>query len=90
MNNIFDIIIPVRRAVYMTLGFFDRKIFKLKNPVFIISYHSIANDDWRFSVNEKEIKKQITYLKKHFEIITLLTLHEFLQEKKRLPNLRSF
>jgi len=71
------------------LGFLTERFFKAQNPVFIISYHSIANDDWRFSVNEKEIKKQITYLKKHFEIIHS-SLFTIFTRKKELPNLRSF
>jgi len=83
MEKIAGIIVPIRRAVYLTLGLVDQA-FRAKNSVFIISYHSVANDTWRFSINEKEIKKQISYLHKHFDIITLKTLSEYLEGKKQL------
>lgn len=70
-----------RKMTYTNLGFLDRKILRAKNPIVILSYHSVATDTWRFSVNEQTIKKQITYLKKNFDIISLKTLVAYLQGK---------
>jgi len=68
----------------MTLGLIDRAVLRTHNPIFIISYHSVANDTWRFSINEENVKKQIIYLKKHFEIINLKSLGFYLQGKKEI------
>ncbi|MGH7204387.1 MAG: polysaccharide deacetylase family protein [Candidatus Levyibacteriota bacterium] len=84
MNLLFKMITSVRKIVYQTLGSIDRVIFHTKNPVVILSYHSISNDAWRFSVSEDALKKQITYLKNHFEIITLKKLSDYLSGKKKL------
>ncbi len=84
MKSFFDLIIPARRIVYTGLSFVDRTVFKAHNPVFILSYHSVATDDWRYSVNASVVKKQISYLKKNFDIITLQTLVDSLSGKKEI------
>jgi peptidoglycan/xylan/chitin deacetylase (PgdA/CDA1 family) len=84
MKFLSDSIIAIRKTVYIALGAFDRVILNSKNTVFIISYHSISEDSWRFSIDEKEIKKQITWLKKHFAIISLKTLDAYLQGNAKI------
>ncbi|HVZ12492.1 MAG TPA: polysaccharide deacetylase family protein [Patescibacteria group bacterium] len=37
----------------------------------ILCYHSISNDSWRYSVNEDNFKKQIAYIKKMRDIVSL-------------------
>src|SRR5579872_7071305 len=84
MKAIAKIVLTIRKAVYITFGAFDRMVLSSKNSVFIISYHSIDSDSWRFSIDEKEIKKQISYFKKHFDIISLKTLESYLQGKEKI------
>ncbi|MGI8419903.1 MAG: polysaccharide deacetylase family protein [Candidatus Levyibacteriota bacterium] len=84
MYLLFKIVTSIRKMVYQILGSLDQFVFHMKNPVVILSYHSVSNDDWRFSVSEKSLKKQIAYLKKHFEIITLKKLSDHLSGKKKL------
>lgn len=83
-NFLFQILILCRKATYNTLGFIDRSFPTSQSPVFILSYHSVSNDTWRFGVSETVIKKQILYLQKHFEIITLKSLNEYLQGKRKI------
>jgi peptidoglycan/xylan/chitin deacetylase (PgdA/CDA1 family) len=84
MSSLFRYIIPIRRATYASLGFFDRAVLRTKNPVFIISYHSVANDTWRFSVDEEQVKKQILFLQKNFKVISLKNLLDFINGKKAI------
>lgn len=81
MNLIAKLFLLVRKGMYLSLGFIDRDILHRANPVVIFSYHSVANDDWRFSINESTVKKQLTYLRKQFSIITLNQLSLYLQGK---------
>lgn len=80
----FSVATALRGAAYSVLGAVDKNVLKRTNPIVILSYHSVASDDWRFSVDAKTVKKQVTYLKKHFTIITLSELTDHLQGKKTL------
>lgn len=55
-----------------------------KTNLVILCYHSIGNDDWRFTVSFNELKKQITYLKKDFTFISVDDLNKYLDGKKKL------
>lgn len=73
-----------RQATYALLSAFDRTILKKQNNIVVLSYHSVAKDNWRFSVDSSVLKKQITYLQKNFDIISLKTLHEYIQGKTEI------
>jgi peptidoglycan/xylan/chitin deacetylase (PgdA/CDA1 family) len=75
----------LRRLIYLFLGFLDKSILKLKpSRITILSYHSIANDNWRYSVDVEVIKKQIEYLQKNYDIIMLADVEAFLQGTKQI------
>jgi peptidoglycan/xylan/chitin deacetylase (PgdA/CDA1 family) len=85
MQTVFSAIInTIRASVYLLLGFIDQVILKRKNLISILSYHSISSDNFRFSLDLAELKKQITYLKNNYEIITLEDLEKFLQGQKKI------
>ena len=84
MNLLFNSLTSVRKIIYHSLGFIDRVVLRTENPVVILSYHSISNDDWRFSVSEERLKEQITHLKRNFDFITIRTLIDYLHGKKKL------
>ncbi len=83
---IFTVLTKARQIAYRSLAQFDRTITKSTNQIFVLSYHSIANDDWRFSVSEKALKQQIEYLQKHFTIITLQDLQNHITGKKSITS----
>ncbi len=84
MKKLFFILFTLlRRGIYVLLAFFDRMV-KREQKVFILSYHSIASDGWRFSIDPHVIKKQIDYLQKHYAMITLKDLELFLAGKKTM------
>jgi peptidoglycan/xylan/chitin deacetylase (PgdA/CDA1 family) len=76
------ILISGRKAAYLFLGLFDRAIGRKKPVVTILSYHSVSNDSWKFSVSPAMIKKQISYLLTQYDVITLSDLELYFKGKK--------
>lgn len=74
----------VRKVTYRSLGAFDRTFLKRQNVIFVLSYHSVTTDNWRFSVNASVLKKQIIFLKKHFDIVSLKTLEAHIKGQKEI------
>src|SRR6266576_1137999 len=81
---LFNGYIFIRRFIYILLGLVDRVLLQQENPVFILSYHSIHNDDWRFSIDIEVFKKQIDYLVKQYDFITLKDLHVYTQGRRTI------
>lgn len=84
MKNIFfKALIIFRRALYLILAGLDR-LNNRENPVFVLCYHSISNDNWRFSVDVKEFKKEIEFLLKRYHSISLSDLYDYIRGRKKL------
>lgn len=70
----------VRRGVYGTLRFLDRVFLfltaKNSSDVVIFAYHSIATDDWRFSVDREEFVRQVEFLLATRKPITLSSVRD--------------
>ncbi len=73
--------IATRRFAYSTLGAIDCKILKQANPISILTYHSVASDGWRFSIDLKTMKQQISYLKSNYQFISLKTVKAYIDGK---------
>lgn len=59
-------------ALFATLDSITGWLGIHKASVIILCYHSIAPDDWRFSVSQENFKKQIEWLiKRRFQFLTL-------------------
>jgi peptidoglycan/xylan/chitin deacetylase (PgdA/CDA1 family) len=85
MNKIlFTLFLGIRRAVYVSLHFVDQTLLRRSNRLFIVSYHSVAKDNERFSINPSVMKKQLSYLKKNYEFLKLSEAEAVLQGKKEL------
>lgn len=88
LPNIKRLFVPlltlVRRGIYILLSMIDVITLAPKNKISVLSYHSVNEDNWRFSIDAAEIKKQISYLKKHYNFITLKTLEDYLNGKKQI------
>lgn len=71
------IALSVRRIMYGLLRgvnvFFPRRRKKL----IIFSYHSVANDDWRFSIDLEVFRSQIDHLLSEYQPISLSEAKEF-------------
>lgn len=62
--------IIIRRIIFITLGSIDILLGR-KPHLFILCYHAVGNDKWRYSVSKNEIEKQVRYLLSKFENVTL-------------------
>jgi peptidoglycan/xylan/chitin deacetylase (PgdA/CDA1 family) len=51
--------------------------------VTVFCYHSVSENDWRFSINKEMFKKQIEWLIKRFVPITVADLEEYLRGNKK-------
>ncbi len=71
----------VRRCIFVTLGYADR-LLNRNNNLFILCYHSIGSDGWRFSVKLSEMEKQMKYLLMSYEYVTLTDIENHIKGKK--------
>lgn len=79
-----QIVNKIRSIVYITLGAFDELIMRRKNHISVLSYHSVSKNNFRFSIDPGVVKKQILYLKKHYQFITEEDLLAYLRGKKQI------
>lgn len=75
------IVSSMRRLAYLTASRLDNKVAK-QNDVIILCYHSVADDNWRFSESFPTLKTQIDYLLTIREPLSLADLELFLNGKK--------
>ena len=71
----------VRRSIYFFLYALDR-LFHRGNTLFILCYHSIDHDTWRYGVDLASFKKQLAYLETHY---TFISVHD-LEKQRTTPN----
>lgn len=76
-------LVYLRRSIYVFLYVLD-KILGRKPGVFILCYHSISSDTWRYGVSKEVFEEQINYLMRHYTAISLDDLNLYLQGKKDL------
>lgn len=67
-----------RKLIYITLSFVDSQILRRRNNLFVLCYHSIASDGWRFSVDFKTFQTQMNWLLHYYQPITLEDLNLYL------------
>lgn len=71
--------IQLRKIIYLFLALMSTVLGNESMPAFILTYHSISDDNWFFSVKLEEFKKQINYLRENFEIISLSDLEKYIK-----------
>ena len=83
-HNQFNFIFFIRKIVYIFLGFLSKFVITKKPRIIIFCYHSISNDDKRFSISKDVFKKQIKYLMARFQPVTLSDVSNHIKGKKRI------
>ena len=78
--NMKTLATTIRKNVYLTLGALSRKNSE-NNNIVILCYHSVANDDWRFSVSFETLKQQVEHLLQQRQAISLEDLEQYLNGK---------
>lgn len=74
----------LRNIIYRIILFGNWFLPLKEHEVIILCYHSIANDAWRFSVPMTELKKQIKYLLKTRQPLSLPEFENYLAGKLKL------
>ncbi len=67
---------------YKVLGLLSMVPLNKQSKPFVLCYHSISSDSWRFSTSKKEFEKQMKYLARNKKVVNLETLM-----KKREKNM---
>lgn len=75
--------INIRKALFVTIGRIDALIGK-KADIFILCYHAIGNDTWRYGVSKREFEKQMKYLVKNFQSVSLSDIEKHILGKRML------
>lgn len=73
-----------RRIIYLSLYVFDTHVLRKKPDVFILCYHSVSNDSWRFGLSVETVIKQINYLKSRFAPVDLPEIHSYIKGEKNI------
>lgn len=81
---LFSFYVLTRRNIYIILGMLSSLFGTQGQNAYVLSYHSVDEDGWRFSIDPKEIKKQINYLTKKYNIVDLKTIEDIVINKKRI------
>lgn len=84
MSNWRSAIVWIRRCIYTLLAFFDALFKRSDHAVVIFCFHSIASDDWRFSIDREVFVQEIEYLIKTRKPITLDDVREYILGKKQI------
>ncbi|MDO8551721.1 MAG: polysaccharide deacetylase family protein [bacterium] len=66
MKKIYTLLLPIRKFVYKSLFELDKLFETDGKKIVIYCYHSIANDNWKYSVDLSMFKLQINHLLKKY------------------------
>lgn len=83
-----NIIYKIRFFLYVSLAYFFRRFLKSyeKNQIFILCYHSISSDQWKYGVSLATIKRQLNYLTKIYNPITLNDVEDVIYRRKKISH----
>ena len=63
-----------------------KRLTKQTPEVAILLYHTVANNDWKYSVGEREFIRQLDHLASRYNVVPLADVIQYLQGKKELPD----
>lgn len=76
-----SLIFKLRYFIYKLLYLFDLATGR-KNKLFILCYHSVGKNSYRFGVNLGSLKKQVEYLVKNFTPVSMDDVADHIKGKK--------
>lgn len=76
----------VRRSVYACLRGVDFFLPRRASKVVIFSYHSIARDEWRFSIDPNVFRRHMELLLEQYRPITLSEVGEFVRGARTIDH----
>lgn len=81
---LWEIYFLLRRTVYSFLLAVNFLTGGRKSEILVVCYHSIADDDWRFSVPFERFREQINFLTSNYHPITPEDLYWFLKGERSI------
>lgn len=87
-SKMLTCLVPIRYLLFLlfcTIGRFTSGRQNLLTEASVLSYHSIGSDNSFLTVNPKEFKRQMEYLRENFRVASLGEIIEFVKGKKNLP-----
>jgi peptidoglycan/xylan/chitin deacetylase (PgdA/CDA1 family) len=78
------IIRSIRKAVYLSSYVIDSVLHRNCN-LFILCYHSIAGDGWRFSSTLENFEKQMNYLTRRYTPVTIRDISKHIHYGRSIP-----
>lgn len=74
----------IRTAIYFILSLTNPFISQEQPPIIVLSYHSISENNWQYGVSFALFKKQIEFLEKQYQFISIDSLNDFLTGVKTI------
>jgi peptidoglycan/xylan/chitin deacetylase (PgdA/CDA1 family) len=71
-------LLVARKCIYTVLFCVDQ-IFNRKNSLFILCYHSFAEDSWRYTVSPATFEKQMEFLSKNYGFSSIDDIYEYIK-----------
>lgn len=84
MSNRRSIIVWIRRCIYAVLASFDAIFKRSEHTIVVFCFHSIASDEWRFSIDKGVFVQEIEYLLKTRKPITIDDVRNYILGKKQI------
>lgn len=84
MTYLGSVAILIRRCVYTFLGSLDAFFRRTPHRIVIFCFHSIAEDNWRFSIDREVFLREIAYLLRTRKPITLSDVEGYILGKKQI------
>lgn len=82
-KTMFKIAVVFRRVIYLLLFFTDWALLR-RNQIIVFCYHSVAGDGWKYSVDPLQFKRQIDYLTRLYQPVSLEELVLYLKGEKEI------
>lgn len=74
-----NMLVNLRRFVYLSLYSFDRVFNFNVNKPFVLCYHSFGNDSWHHGITVKQFSSQLKELTKTFEVLSVEDIEQNLK-----------
>src|SRR5258706_12461469 len=81
ISNIFN---KVASIVYFGFSLLDQSLINKNGGIFILCYHSVNNDGWKYGIDFETLKKQLTDLSKNFAPLTLEDVENYVNGKLKI------
>ncbi len=73
----------IRRAIFTSLGAIDNLLGR-KSNLFVLCYHAIGNDSWRFGISKEDFELQMKLLLQTYQNVSLQDIEKHIRGDKTI------